>query len=104
MSDKPERPGQSLMTRNHEVIQHWAEERGVRPATVAGSEQHDGQLGVLRFTFPGEDWAGKLRPVAWQSWFDALDERELNFVYQETGSDGTRSNFFRLQHASREFV
>lgn len=46
-----DRPGQSLATRSHEVIEHWAEERGAMPATVPGIE-HDDHAGVLRFNFP----------------------------------------------------
>jgi hypothetical protein len=47
-----ERPGRSLVTRNHEVIRRWAQERGSVPATVPGTERGD-HLGVLRFNFPG---------------------------------------------------
>jgi hypothetical protein len=29
-------------------------------------------------------------------------EWQLNFIYQETKSDGTQSNFFRLENPQRE--
>jgi hypothetical protein len=44
--------GQSLVTRNNDVIKQWAEERKARPATVPGTE-HDDRIGVLRFNFEG---------------------------------------------------
>jgi hypothetical protein len=95
-----ERPGRSLLTRDHEVIRRWAQERGARPATVPGTE-HDGHLGVLRFDFPGYG-GDELRAVSWDEWFDAFDARGLDFVYQEHKSDGSVSSFFRLDNPQRE--
>lgn len=97
--DEPEREGRSLATTHHEVIKRWAEERGGVPATVQGTE-HGDHLGVLRFDFGGD--SGDLRQVGWDEWFRTFDDRQLNFLYQERKSDGTQSNFFRLESPSRE--
>jgi hypothetical protein len=97
--DEPERPGRSLATTHHEVIKRWAEERGGTPATVDGTE-HGDELGVLRFDFGGDN--GNLRTVSWEEWFSTFDSRRLNFIYQEQTSDGTQSNFFRLENPERE--
>lgn len=97
--DEPEREGRSLATTHHEVIKQWAEERGGVPATVEGTE-HGDHLGVLRIDFGGKD--DKLRHVSWEEWFDTFDSRKLNFIYQEQRSDGTQSNFFRLENPNRE--
>ncbi|SDC23960.1 Rho termination factor N-terminal domain-containing protein [Actinokineospora iranica] len=98
--DEPERPGRSLVTTSHEVIQRWARERDAEPATVEGTE-HGDHLGVLRFDFPG--YGGQtLRRVSWDEWFATFDERGLNFIYQEERSDGSQSNFFRLENPDRE--
>ncbi|MGQ9681317.1 MAG: hypothetical protein ACUVX9_02140 [Anaerolineae bacterium] len=95
-----DRPGATRLTRNHRIIQQWAQARGGQPATVPGTE-HDGHLGVLRFDFPG--YGGReLRHVSWDEWFDAFDARHLAFVYQETRTDGTQSNFFRFDSPERE--
>ncbi len=95
-----EKPGVTLLTRNHDIIRRWAEARGAVPATVPGTE-HDGHLGVLRFDFPG--FGGReLKHVSWEEWFRAFDERNLVFVYQETTKDGTQSNFFRFDSPYRE--
>lgn len=99
LEEDPERPGRSLATTSHEVIRHWAEERGGEPATVEGTE-HGDHLGVLRFDFGGND--AKLRHVSWDEWFDTFDSRQLNFVYQEERKDGNQSNFFRLESPQRE--
>lgn len=94
-----EREGRSLVTRNHEVIRRWAEERGAAPATVPGTE-HEGRPGVLRFDFPG--YGGQdLQRIPWDDWFRTFDERRLNFLYQEHRSDGDESNFFRLENPDR---
>jgi hypothetical protein len=94
-----ERDGRSLVTRNHEVIRQWAEDRKAVPASVEGSE-HDGHVGVLRFDFPGG--ATDLVHISWEDWFEAFDARQLNFIYQERRSDGHESNFFRLQNPDHD--
>jgi hypothetical protein len=97
--DDPERPGQTLVTTNHEVIRTWAEERGATPATVEGTE-HGDRLGVLTFDFG--DGGDRLRHVSWDEWFRTFDERGLNFIHQEERKDGKQSNFFRLENPERE--
>jgi hypothetical protein len=97
--DEPEREGRSLATTHHEVIRQWAEERGGVPATVEGTE-HGDHLGVLRIDFGRED--KNLRRVSWEEWFGTFDGRGLNFIYQEQRTDGTQSNFFRLENPERE--
>jgi hypothetical protein len=99
--DEPERPGRSLVTRDHEVIRQWAEERDAVPATIEGTE-HEGRPGVLRFDFGGDDSGGRMRHISWDEWFGVFDERKLNFVYQEQRVDGRESNFFRLDNPDRE--
>ncbi len=55
---------------------------------------------MLRFDFG--DGSDKLRHVSWEEWFKTFDERQLNFIYQETKKDGTQSNFVRLENPGRE--
>jgi hypothetical protein len=96
-----DRAGRTLITRDHDVIQQWAEERGAQPATIAGS-RHDDHPGVLRFNFPGYGEGGNLEEISWDDWFKAFDERNLNFIYQEHTTAGKVSNFFRLENPDRE--
>lgn len=99
LDEEPERDGRSLVTTSHEVIRRWADDRGAVPASVPGTE-HDDHVGVLRFDFPG--YGGEsLEHVSWDDWFQAFDQRNLNFLYQETRSDGSQSNFFRLENPER---
>ncbi|MDQ0661592.1 hypothetical protein QFZ35_000090 [Arthrobacter ulcerisalmonis] len=97
--EEPEREGRSLATTHHEVIRQWAEERGGVPATVEGTE-HGDHLGVLRIDFRDKD--ANLRQVSWEEWFKTFDDRRLNFIYQEQRTDGSQSNFFRLENPERE--
>jgi hypothetical protein len=99
--DQPERPGRSLVTTDHDVIRRWAEARGGIPSTVAGTQRRE-TLAVLRFDFPWGGTGGSLEHVSWEEWFDAFDRRNLNFIYQETTTDGRQSNFFRLENPGRE--
>ncbi len=100
VQEHEEHPGETLVTRDHDVIHQWADQRGATPATVGGTE-HKGHLGVLRFDFPGYG-GDSLTEVAWDEWFDTFDSRNLEFVYQEHKSDGSDSNFFRLRNPDRE--
>lgn len=93
-------PGQTLATRNPDVIKHWAEERGGTPATVPGT-QHGDHLGVLRINFPG--YGGqKLEPVTWDQWFKTFNDRKLVFLFQQKMREGNQSNFFHLDSPERE--
>jgi hypothetical protein len=92
-------PGQTLQTKDPEVIRRWAEARGAQPATVPGSE-HDGHPGVLTFDFPG--YGGeRLQHISWDDWLRTFQERNLTFVYQEHKKDGAQSNFFCLVRDDR---
>ena len=95
-----DRDGQTLYTQDHDVIMGWAEERRAVPATVPGSE-HDGRPGVLRMNFPGYG-GDDLQEISWDEWFETFDTRGLRFIYQEKKSDGSQSNFFRLENPDRE--
>ena len=99
VDEHEDKPGQSLVTRSHEVIQRWAEERGGRPATVAGTGPGE-RPGVLRFVF--QDGGDRLEEISWDDFFAVFDERNLVFLYQEQKSDGAQSNFFRLDNPERE--
>ena len=93
-NDHEERRGQSLATRNHEVIRQWAEERQAVPTTVESTERN-GRAGVLRLDFPGYG-GNELGELTWDEWFETFDERNLIFIFQEHKADGSMSNFFRL--------
>lgn len=97
-----DRPGQSLATRNHEVIRHWAQQRGAQPATIPSTRKGD-RPGVLRFVF-GQTEGGRrrLEPVDWSQWLRTFDERKLVFLFQEHRRNGGESNFFRFDSPLRE--
>ncbi|MEU9507692.1 hypothetical protein AB0D32_15590 [Micromonospora sp. NPDC048170] len=100
-ADRPERPGRSLVTTNHDVIQRWARERGAKPATIAGTERA-GRAGVLTFNMPGYRESSRVREITWDEWFRTFDGRKLNLIYQEQLRNGRQSNFFRTESPDRE--
>lgn len=71
-------------TTNHDEIRKWAEERGGRPAVVAGTG------GMLRLDFNEQD--PKLEPISWEDFFQKFDESKLEFLY---GPDKD-SRFFKF--------
>ncbi|WP_442934560.1 hypothetical protein [Micromonospora sp. CPCC 205739] len=100
-ADRPERPGRSLVTSNHEVIQNWARARGAQPATIVGTER-EGRPGVLTFEIPGYRESSRVQVISWDDWFRTFDARRLNLIYQEQLRDGRQSNFFRTESPDRE--
>jgi len=95
----PDRDGQTLATRAHDVIRSWAERRGATP--VAASRGPDGEPRTLRFSFGaggGRAGGSRLEPIDWAQWLEVFDRRELVFLYQERRRDGSQSNFFRLDN------
>jgi hypothetical protein len=98
VDEHEDRPGQTLVTKSHEVIQRWAEKRGATPATAT---RRGGDPATLRFDFPGYG-GGDLEKITWDEWFHVFDDRNLNFIYQEHKADGSESNFFQLESPSRE--
>ncbi|WTY52494.1 hypothetical protein OG617_11025 [Micromonospora sp. NBC_01412] len=100
LQDRPERPGRSLVTTDHDVIRRWARERGARPATIAGTER-EGRAGVLTFNMPGYRESSRMREITWDEWFNTFDVRRLNLIYQEQLRDGRQSNFFRTESPDR---
>jgi hypothetical protein len=95
--DHEDRQGQSLATRNHDVIRQWAEARRAVPATV-GDTQRGRDTGVLRLNFPGYS-ERRLQKISWNAWFGTFDDRNLVFLFQEHKRDGSTSNFFKFNRA-----
>ncbi len=87
--------GQSLATRNHEVIITWAGERNARPVTVPGTGTGGATAGVLRLDFPGYG-GSELEEVSWEEWLRNFDRRKVTFIFQEHLKNGNKSNFFKI--------
>lgn len=86
---------QSRTTTDHNEIRRWAEARGAHPACVKGTGGAK-DVGMIRLDFPGYSGGDSLQAISWDDWFRAFDENNLALVYQETTSDGERSNFNKL--------
>lgn len=70
-------------TTDHETIQRWVEERGGHPARVIGTGRQNGDPGILRIDYPGFSGEGKLEEISWDQFFEAFEENDLAFLYQE---------------------
>ena len=83
--------GQSVATRDHDIIRAWAVRHGAEPATgeatasgpATAARVNDGGVGI-RFNFPG---FGRFRSIEWAEWFDHFDRNSLVFVYEEEVAD-----------------
>ena len=85
----------SKVTTNHDEIREWVEEREGQPARVKGTGDDDSP-GVLRIDYPGFSGEGTLEPITWEEFFEAFDENNLAFLYQEETKDGEMSRFSKL--------
>ena len=70
---------ESRVTTDHDEIIRWVEERGGRPATVAGEEG----AAALRIDFQDDDGDESLEAISWTEFFDTFEEANLAFIYQE---------------------
>ena len=87
--------GESHVTTDHAVIKRWVDERGGRPAAVKDTG-NDGDPGILRIDQPGDGPDDSLEEISWDEWFDAFENNNLAFVYQDATKDGQMSHFSKL--------
>ena len=87
--------GESKVTTNHGEIQRWVEERGGGPARVKGTESGT-DAGLLRIDYPGFSGEETLETITWEEFFNAFDEHNLAFLYQEKTKDGKVSRFSKF--------
>jgi hypothetical protein len=92
--------GAAHTTTDHETIRRWVEERGGRPATVAGTAD-EGGAGLLRIDFPGYSGEGRLEPLSWEDFFAKFEEAQLAFLYQDETAEGDRSRFSKFVRRER---
>lgn len=90
--------GERYLTRDHDTIRRWAGERGGTPSSVRSTRGDEGP-GMIRLDFPGYAGDDELEEISWEEWFRKFDENDLVLLYQETTSDGERSNFSKLLRA-----
>jgi hypothetical protein len=83
---------ESKTTTDHDEIRRWVEERGGRPAAVKETGGKD-DPGILRIDFPGRGDDESLEEISWEQFFDAFEENDLAFLYQEETSGGETSRF-----------
>lgn len=86
---------ESKVTTDHEAIREWVEERGGKPARVKGSAKGGGG-GLLRIDYPGFTGEDSLETITWDEFFEAFEENNLAFLYQEETKAGKESRFSKL--------
>jgi hypothetical protein len=65
-------------TTDHDRIRQWAEERGGRPAKVAGTDD----IRIDFPSFPGEE-EESLQLISWEEFFDRFEEENLVFMFRD---------------------
>jgi hypothetical protein len=86
---------EAKVTTDHKEIRQWVEERGGNPARVKGTDKGDGG-GLLRIDYPGFSGEDTLEPITWDEFFEAFEDNNLAFLYQEETKDGKESRFSKL--------
>jgi hypothetical protein len=87
---------------DHDEIRRWAEERGGRPATIAGTEKKNEEAGLLRIDFPGGAGSPPLEPISWDAFFEKFDEANLALIYQDDEGEEDKNYFCKF--VSRDTV
>ena len=85
----------SNVTRDHNQIKQWVEERGGNPARVKGTENKNSP-GLLRIDYPGFSGEERLEEISWEEFFEGFDKNKLAFLYQDKTADGKLSRFSKL--------
>jgi hypothetical protein len=93
----------SHVTTDHDEIREWVEERGGHPARVKGTGSKS-DAGLIRIDFPGFSGEGSLEEISWEEFFQAFEDNELAFVYQDHKKSGEPSTFSKLVSRERETV
>lgn len=70
-------------TTNHKTIKKWVEARGGSPARVKGTGADEDDPGILRIDFPGYSGEDSLEHIEWDEFFDAFEDNELAFLFQD---------------------
>ena len=72
---------EAKQTTDHDEIRKWVEERGGHPARVKGTDKKGG--GLLRIDYPGYSGEDTLEEISWDVFFEAFEENDLAFLYQD---------------------
>ena len=91
---------EAKVTTDHDEIRKWVEERGGHPARVKGTEKGD-SAGLLRIDYPGYSGEQRLEEITWGEFFEAFEENNLAFLYQDKTKDGGESRFSKLVSRDR---
>jgi hypothetical protein len=86
----------SKPTTDHDEIQRWAEKRGGRPSTIAGTTKKGEDAGLLRIDFPTGASNPPLEPISWDEFFAKFDQEKLALIYQDETADGEQSYFCKF--------
>jgi len=91
----PKESTDSKVTTDHETIRSWVAERHGHPARVRATNKA-GSSGVLRIDYPGYSGEETLESISWDEFFEAFDQNNLAFLYQDKTKDGKQSRFSKL--------
>ena len=86
---------EAKVTTDHDEIRKWVEKRGGHPARVKGTERGESG-GLLRIDYPGYSGEQRLEEITWDEFFEAFEENNLAFLYQDKTKDGKESRFSKL--------
>ena len=77
-------------TSNPVIIRRWTEARGGHPARVVATPDPS----ALGISF--DEREATLELIGWESFFNVIHKRELDFVYEEVAKDGSKSRFYKF--------
>ncbi|MFN2533321.1 MAG: hypothetical protein ABR555_18715 [Pyrinomonadaceae bacterium] len=86
---------EARVTTDHDEIRRWVEERGGNPARVKSTGSKD-DVGLVRIDYPGFSGGDTLEEISWEEFFEAFEENNLAFLYQEETKSGNESRFSKL--------
>jgi hypothetical protein len=91
------------ITRNHEEIKHWAEERDGVPAVPKTNDVSSKTPQGLYIDFLDNGENKEMKQISWNEFFEKFEEKDLAFVYKdkvELGAENKEYSFVKLSDSS----
>jgi len=87
------------ITRDHDIIRRWIEDRNGQPVAVAKTLVKDPGVALLKIEFESTVKADDVVNISWDEFFRLFEKCRLSFLYQDETTQGRPSTFCKLVFA-----
>lgn len=92
--------GKQYYTKDHFIIQDWADYRYGHPARIVDSDIDSYYRGGLMIHFEDDEPDINIQDISWDEFFNIFDEHNLVFLFSRQKPNGNLSYFYHFLRAS----